>query len=167
MQVIPPTLFFAVPVFSMILLYIRVSTQFTPRSSNPESRDKFSRPLVSYFAFLSFGVFTVIAGSLGLAACILKSRGAGYTSLDAGEHVIVALIKYECKCFNTSALSSLMQNFSGNIGYIHIFDNHSLQCCFLLQSALVQYHIKPSPRLRCVQYYYIVSPDADLYLQPP
>ena len=97
MQAIPSTLFFIIPVFSVILLCIRPSAQQQPRSSPSEPRDKFPRPLLSYFAFFSFGVLSALVGSLGLAAFTLESRGVSYSSLESGKRVIVTLIKYECK----------------------------------------------------------------------
>jgi hypothetical protein len=104
MQAIPPVLLFNIPVFSVILWYIHLSTQYASRSENSESRIKSSRPLVSHLAFFSFGVLSVIAGSLGLAACTL---GAHHSSLEASESVVVALIKCECKvnCFFTAFAS--------------------------------------------------------------
>src|ERR1700683_1321152 len=97
MQAIPSVLFFIIPVFSVILLYIRLSARYASRSFPAESRDRSSRPVLSYIAFLSFGILSVISGSLGLAECIFESRGNRHSSLDAGEHVVVALIKFERK----------------------------------------------------------------------
>jgi uncharacterized membrane protein YkvI len=128
MQAIPPALFFIVPVFSVILLYIRLSAQFAAfRSSKPESGDTVSRPLVAYFAYVSFGILSVIAGSLGIAASTLEHSGTRYANLDAGGRIVVALIKYGCKSASFfQPLSCLIQKFSGDIGHIHICNNNSL-----------------------------------------
>ena len=94
MQAIPPALFFVVPVFSVILLYIRLSPQSTA-STKPESCDTLSRPLIACFAYVSFGILSVIAGSLGIAASTLSEHpGVRYVNLEAGGHIVVALIKY-------------------------------------------------------------------------
>jgi hypothetical protein len=97
MQAIPSTLFFIIPVFSLILLCIRLSAQQQPKSSSSEPRDRFPRPLLSYFAFFSFGVLSAFVGSLGLAAFTLESRGMSHSSLESGKRVIITLIKYQCK----------------------------------------------------------------------
>jgi hypothetical protein len=122
MQAIPSGLFFIVPVFSVILLYIRLSARFAAfRSSKPESGDTVSRPLVAYFAYVSFGILSVIAGSLGIAASTLEHSGTRYANLDAGGRIVVALIKYGCKSASYfQPLSCLIQNSVG-ISVIYIF----------------------------------------------
>jgi uncharacterized membrane protein YkvI len=100
MQAIPSTLFFIVPIISVILLCVRLSAQYASKSLHSDSRDRSPRPLLAYFAFCSFGVLSAVAGSLGLAAYTLERHQSDHSSLETGQRVVVALIKYECKYKN-------------------------------------------------------------------
>jgi hypothetical protein len=95
MQATPSALLFIIPVCSAVLLYIRLSAQLASRSLHSEFPDKSPRPIISYVAFLSFGILSVVAGSLGLAACTAEHHGVRHPSLEASEQVVVALIEFE------------------------------------------------------------------------
>jgi hypothetical protein len=149
MQAIPPALFFVVPVFSVILLYIRLSAQSAAsRSSKPESCDAVSRPLVAYFAHVSFSILSVIAGSLGMAASTLEHPGARYVSLDAGEHIVVALIKYGCKCFIFLGPSLVLPKNSVGISVIYIFAT-TIPCNVVSYFKVLLFNITLSLLLGC------------------
>jgi hypothetical protein len=77
--------------------------------------------LISYFAFFSLGILSIIAGSLGLAACTLDRLGTCHSSLEVGERVVVALIKYQCKYFILLILYPLTQKTSVGLSVIYIF----------------------------------------------
>lgn len=92
MQAISSALFFIVPVFSVFLLFVKLSAH---HASQPECRDRSSRlAFPSYLAFSFFGILSIISGSLGLVAYTLERRGIRHVNLDAGEQVVVALIKF-------------------------------------------------------------------------
>jgi hypothetical protein len=152
LQVIPSALFFIVPVFSAILLYSRLLTQSAAsKSRTPESRDIVSRPLVAYFAYVSFGILSMVAGALGIAASTYERHGAYYASLDAGGRVIVALIKYECECFIFPHFSPILCKNLVGISVIYIFST-TIPCNVISHFKVLLFNLTLSLFLACGKY---------------